>query len=266
MNVSISLQPALSTAAPGDKSAHPRETARAPESASVDALEAEFDKFADAYSAQHAENLAITGERPEYFARAKAKALRDAVTRFGLAEPATLLDFGSGVGASLPFLREEFPGAGIAAFDVSRRSLEHARERFGDIAEYICAKSLDALHGRRFDVIYAACVFHHIPPDLRDGIFAQLRDLLAPGGMMIVFEHNPLNPVTRRIVRNCPFDENASLVRAGTLAAQQRRAGFADVRVRYTGFFPHALRALRPLEASLRFLPIGAQFFTTARG
>ncbi len=229
-------------------------------------LEAEFDKFADDYSAAHERNLRVTGEKPEVFARAKAAALREAVKAFGLAEPGTLLDFGSGVGVSLPHLKSEFPDTALTAFDVSARSLDMSRLRNGAIAEFVAGNSLAALEGRKFDAIFTACVFHHIPPELHGQIFAQLRGLLSQGGLMIVFEHNPLNPVTRHIVRTCPFDENAVLIGAGTLAQRQRDAGFEDVRVRYTGFFPGFLRALRPLERGLSGLPIGAQYFTTARG
>ena len=82
---------------------------------------------------------------------------------------------------------------------------------------------------------------------------------------MVAFEHNPINPVTRYIVATCPFDENAILIPARSLVRRQREAGFSDVRVAYTGFFPGALRALRPLERFMTALPIGAQYYTVAR-
>ncbi len=95
---------------------------------------------------------------------------------------------------------------------------------------------------------------------------SELRQTLAPGGALVIFEHNPVNPVTQHIVATCEFDENAVLIPAGILRHRQLDAGFARVEIAYTGFFPAALRALRPLEPVLKHLPIGAQYYTLAHG
>ena len=55
----------------------PKSSGRAP------LLEAEFDKFADEYDAAHTKNLAITGEKPDHFARFKAQELRRVIARAG---------------------------------------------------------------------------------------------------------------------------------------------------------------------------------------
>ena len=117
-----------------------------------------------------------------------------------------------------------------------------------------------------FDLIFSSCVFHHIEADEHVGLFAQLRKRLAPGGRMAIFEHNPVNPVTRYIVATCPFDENAVLIPAPVFAARQRAAGFAKVSAAFTGFFPGSLKALRPLERYMTALPLGAQYYTLAQG
>ncbi len=228
-------------------------------------LEAEFDKFADEYHAAHARNLAITGEKPEHFARFKICELRRALEKMGAPEPGKILDFGSGIGASLPHLAEIFPSAAITAFDVSQRSLDIARARFPGGATFVQGADLTALGAQTFDVIFTACVFHHVSHDLHLDLFRQLRGLLSENGVLMVFEHNPLNPVTRHIVATCPFDENAELVRAGRLVATERQAGFSRVEKLYTGFFPHALDFMRPIEPLLSALPIGAQYYTLAR-
>jgi hypothetical protein len=88
--------------------------------------------------------------------------------------------------------------------------------------------------------------------------------VLAPGGMLSVFEHNPLNPLTVYAVQACPFDDNAVLIRAGAMRARLRQAGFEVPSLRYRIFFPHALRGLRPLERRLTRLPLGAQYHVFA--
>lgn len=226
---------------------------------------AEFDKFALEYDAIHADNIKLSGEDPEYFARYKIDDLRRRWDAAGRAEPASILDFGTGIGNSLPHLAKSFPGARLVGLDVSRNSLDVADRRFPGVAELVRYDGVAApFEDETFDLIFSACVFHHIDAAEHGQIFAELRRLLKPGGQMVIFEHNPLNPATRHIVATCPFDENAVLIRAAQLQRTQLQAGFSAVKVAYTAFFPGALRLLRPLEPFLETCPLGAQYCTLA--
>lgn len=227
--------------------------------------EAEFDRFAEEYRAMHARNIRASGETPEFFAAYKIADMADRCRALGRV-PRTLLDFGGGTGSSLPHLRERFPAATITLADVSRRSLDIARSR--DVAGVTCLHFDGAalpLPDASQDGALAACVFHHIPASEHVPLLREIRRVLAPGAPLWVFEHNPLNPLTRHAVATCPFDENAVLIRAGRLRARLRAAGFGRTRVAYRIFFPHALRGLRPLEPWLRRLPLGAQYHVEAR-
>jgi SAM-dependent methyltransferase len=224
----------------------------------------EFDRFADEYHSVHAQNIRLSGEDPTYFARYKARDAAD-IAR-GAMEMRKVLDFGTGVGNSLPFLHEYFPDCRITGVDVSRRSLDVARTRFADIAELLefDGRTLPAADGS-FGLALAACVFHHIDPAEHAEQLAEIRRVLAPGGWLLLYEHNPWNPLTRKAVRECPFDENAQLMTAMTLARRARAADFASVRTRYRVFFPAALSRLRPLERWLGWLPLGAQYCVICR-
>ncbi|HEY3811654.1 MAG TPA: class I SAM-dependent methyltransferase [Caulobacteraceae bacterium] len=228
---------------------------------------AEFDKFADEYLAIHTDNLKISGERPDYFARYKIDELRRRWSREKRPEPRAILDFGSGVGASLPHLAQAFPSATLTAIDVSERSLEISRQRYPELGARVLYSGRGdlPLEAGGFDLVFTACVFHHIDADQHVELFGRLRKLLRPGGVLMVFEHNPVNPVTRYIVATCPFDENAVLIPGPVLRARLRAAGFAEADVRYTGFFPHALAALRPMEPWLAPVPVGAQYYAFAQ-
>jgi SAM-dependent methyltransferase len=227
---------------------------------------AEFDKFAEEYLATHETNLAVTGESPEYFARYKIVEVARRLHALGLA-PRRVLDFGCGIGNSAPHLREAFPQASIIGVDVSEKSLAVARARFPGAAEFVAydPKGAPPAPAEGYDLIFSSCVFHHIDRGEHVAIFHGLRSRLAPGGVMAIFEHNPLNPVSRYIVATCPFDENAELIPAAELARRQRKAGFSRVDVAYTGFFPASLKALRPIEPLMSKLPVGAQYYTLAR-
>ncbi|NCT82162.1 MAG: class I SAM-dependent methyltransferase [Comamonadaceae bacterium] len=225
----------------------------------------EFDKFAQEYQQSLRQSIRLSGESPEFFAAYKVRDALACARGLGLA-PSRVLDFGCGVGGSIPFFHDLAPGARLQGVDVSLKSLELARERFGAMAAFqACDEDRLPFEDAAFDLIFTACVFHHIPPAMRPGWLREIRRVLAPGGVFVAFEHNPLNPLTVRVVKNCPFDENAQLLTAGEFGGLLRQAGFADVKARYRIFFPHALRALRPLERGLRWCPLGAQYFLAAR-
>jgi len=219
---------------------------------------AEFDRFADEYEQQHASNIRISGETPAYFARYK---IQDVARLCAVQTPARILDFGAGVGASVPHWGEAFPRSSLTCLDVSERSLAIARDRHPGAAEYQIFDGVTIpFAARSFDVAFAACVFHHIDVASQVPLLRELRRVLTDEGRLFVFEHNPLNPLTRHAVNTCPFDANEVLIRAHTLHERLRAAGFNRISLAYRIFFPSALSFLRPLEQVLTRLPLGAQY------
>jgi SAM-dependent methyltransferase len=226
--------------------------------------EAEFDKFADEYHALLSQSIRASGEDPAFFAEYK---VRDVAGILKAAPGASagglrILDFGSGSGNSTGFFRTYFPSADIVCLDVSRKSLGLAQRRLGAAARFVCfdGGTIPFAEGS-FDVVFTACVFHHIPADSHVPLLSEIRRVLRPGGSLFLFEHNPLNPLTRQAVDACAFDEDAVLIRAPEMRRRVRAGGFAAVRIAYRIFFPRALAALRPLERFLASVPIGAQYY-----
>jgi len=225
--------------------------------------ETEFDKFAEEYHALHSANIRVSGESPEYFAEYKikdvAQALNEAGARCG--GDLSILDFGSGIGASIGHFREFFPGARLVCLDVSQRCLNLARERFPQTADFVRFDGETIpFADDSFDVAFAACVFHHIDDTQHGRLLAELNRILKPHGRLFVFEHNPLNPLTVHAVNTCPFDENAKLIRGGAMKRRFQVARFAEVGLRYRLFFPGPMARLRPLERFMAGIPFGAQY------
>ena len=225
----------------------------------------EFDRFADAYYDQHRENVAVTGESPEYFAEYKIRLLREIVEREQIGV-SRICDFGSGIGNSIPFFRKYFPDAALTSSDVSERSLTLGKQRYPGDSNYVLIEdSRIPCEAGTFDIAFSACVFHHIPHEEHAMWLRELHRITRPGGLIAIFEHNPLNPLTVHAVNTCPFDENAKLIFARHLAKRLSAAGWTAARIRYNLFFPRGLACLRPLEGSLGRLPLGAQYVAFAR-
>ena len=225
---------------------------------------AEFDRFANEYDQLLRQSVAVTGEGPEFFHEYKIQALARLARKRNIRSE-SILDFGSGVGNSTPYFRRYFPSAQLAVADVSHRSLEIAEKRFPGIATGLQIQDNHIpAPDSCFDMTFSACVFHHISHDEHVRWLRELRRVTRVGGMLTIFEHNPLNPLTLRAVNTCPFDVNANLISAKELIARYRESGWADPQSQYHFFFPHALASLRVLEPYLSGIPFGGQYAVSA--
>jgi SAM-dependent methyltransferase len=227
-------------------------------------MHAEFDSLADEYRNMHETNVAVTGETPEYFSEYKIADLARVLKQKGLTR-GSVLDFGSGIGNSVPFFRKHMADSRITCADVSSRSIEIAQTRFPGDEKYIQIEKAIPLQSDSQDVVFTACVFHHIPPDEHVHWLTELRRVTKPGGILAIYEHNPLNPLTVHAVNTCPLDVNAKLIRGAVMRRLAASAGWVDARVGYKLFFPSVLAKLRPLELYLEGVPLGAQYRMLAR-
>jgi 2-polyprenyl-3-methyl-5-hydroxy-6-metoxy-1,4-benzoquinol methylase len=175
----------------------------------------------------------------------------------GAAEP--ILDFGCGIGNLTEQLVKRYRD--VHGYDPSSESLRMARPR---APSAVFHHDLDEVPNAKFATAIVAGVLHHVVPGERATLLAGLKSKLSPGGRVVVFEHNPFNPLTRQVVAKCTFDDDAILLWPWQLKRVLRESGFVDVDLRYIVFFPKFLAALRPLEPKLSRLFMGAQTMCTA--
>jgi SAM-dependent methyltransferase len=199
-------------------------------------------------------SIRLGGESGEYFAGLKARYLAQFL------EPnfaGKVLDFGCGVGLLARFLPYYLPNCELHGYDPSRSSLDMIPPELSARGKFTSFK--EQLHSD-YDLIVVANVMHHVPLELRRNIVIDLRKRLSVGGKLVIFEHNPLNPLTRLVVKQCPFDIGVVLLWPRELLECFNSAGLHLQRRDYITFFPRWLAWLRPLESKLSWCPFGAQY------
>jgi len=225
----------------------------------------EFDKFAEEYLKLHSQHISLSGDESEYFAEYKIRDLKRVSFELKVL-PENILDFGTGVGNSIPFLVKYFKDTKIHGVDVSEKSLAIARNRFGSLAEFNSFDGESLPYANElFDIALAACVFHHIPIEKHLHLIQEISRTLRSGGIFMIYEHNPYNPLTRYVVNNCPFDEDAVLLKKTEVNNILKKTGLKVVMQEYRLFFPDFLKILRPSEQCLKWFPLGGQYFVIAK-
>jgi SAM-dependent methyltransferase len=224
----------------------------------------DFDEHSDSYRQEIEQAISFSGADLDLFTRAKAEALLEMAARVGSPDRLAFLDVGCGIGETDRFLEGRV--GRLAGVDVAPRMLNRARAR-NPWAEYLEFEEGQPIpfEDESFDVCFAVCVLHHVPRQQRLGLVTEMRRICRPGGLIALFEHNPLNPLTRRAVSGCEFDRDAELLRRGEALRLLRAAALPAAEARYIIFFPRESRLLRRIERRLGWLPLGAQYATFAQ-
>jgi polyphosphate kinase 2 (PPK2 family) len=92
-----------------------------------------------------------------------------------------------------------------------------------------------------------------------------IKSLLSEQGELVIFEHNPYNPVTVRAVNTCPFDKNAVLLKPNELRKYIVENGMKIEKTKFCLFFPAFLKRFRFIEKYISAIPLGGQYFILAK-
>ncbi|MBV9636679.1 MAG: class I SAM-dependent methyltransferase [Methylobacteriaceae bacterium] len=215
------------------------------------------------YAAEVNSSIRFSGLDQSFFTIGKAGRAIDLLTRLvGDPRRIDLLDIGCGIGLIHPHLG----GVGrITGVDVSQEALGLAQSARSDVR-------YQAYDGHRlpfaedtFDAAMTICVMHHVPADDWHEFVGEARRVIRPGGVFLVFEHNPWNPLTRLAVSRCSFDHDAVLLPPPRMASILAACGLRDVGREFLFFTPFAAPAIQSVERRLKFLPLGAQYVAYGR-
>jgi SAM-dependent methyltransferase len=230
-----------------------------------------FDRVARDYEKIHNRSLP-PGVHSADFIRQRAACVMRWISEGYSGKEFFYLDFGCGNGRMLKFLLESGPTRSLVeegqlrlfGFDTSVESINEAKSLVGDDRVCLVSDLSDLAWSVRFDLAVSCHVFHHIPLEERATAAKILRNRMGPASKLVIWEHNPLNPFTRLLVKMCPFDGDARLLTMRTTKTLFGENSFRCLEHGYVNVFPPRwlqLNAISAIEFKLSRLPIGAQYW-----
>jgi SAM-dependent methyltransferase len=215
-----------------------------------------FDEHSADYSQKVQRALSVAGLEHDFFFEAKVRHIVEARRRLAPNAPVRALEIGCGIGLLTERLRPLLTE--VWGIDPSISSLGQAAAPDGHL---IAADGLRTpFADETFDMVIAVCVLHHVPIERRAAFLSEAARITRRGGLFLLCEHNPWNPLTRLVVARCDFDRDAVLLAQPEARRRLTTAGLSNIRSRYILFFPWRGAFWRWLEAGLAWLPLGAQY------
>jgi tRNA (cmo5U34)-methyltransferase len=145
-----------------------------------------FDQMATVWDQFSEQKLGLEASGAFYGAVADAVAATDL--------PVTVLDIGCGTGLEFGPIWARAPRAAITGMDLSGPMLAQARAKFGSrdghltlVQQSYVAASLTR---NAYDYVVAVLTVHHLPPDTKRRVYAEVRAALRPGGAYIEGDHS----------------------------------------------------------------------------
>jgi len=221
----------------------------------------EFDQYAGDYMTILSSAVRISGESGDYFSWYKV----DEVAKHeDWKESLQILDFGCGEGNIDLYLKRKFPLSKIIGIDTSTKSIEVANQiKIEGIEHRNVNGPFFPFENNSFDIIFTSMVFHHIKTDEHLRYLMEIYRVLKPGGRFYLFEQNPHNIATRKIVEKCVFDKDVTLIYSNELVDKLRISNFENPETIFTLFFPRngIFKLLHRFEEKLKKVPFGAQYY-----
>ena len=223
-----------------------------------------FSNYIDTYEREIQSSIGFIGQDHDFFIKVKADLIiAIASENFSRHEDIDILDIGSGIGLIDHYLGTVFKN--LHGVDIENSVVEKART-FNPNVRYSLYDGISLpFNDNSMDLVFAINVMHHVPPGNWGGFTKEMARVLRNAGTAVVFEHNPLNPLTRLAVDRCEFDRDAVLLHKNKLRKLFIDSKFEKINTSYILFFPVRKKIFRSLEKLIGWLPLGAQFYITGK-
>jgi len=224
----------------------------------------EFDRYADSYQDNVQNAISFAGKKPDFYMRIKVEHIKQMLLSHRIdPQSATVLDVGCGIAQAGKLLSSHV--GDYHGVDVSALEIEQACKN--DPQGHYCSYAGDKLpyDDDTFDFTFAICVMHHVNPQNWLHFLKEMRRVVKPNGIVAIYEHNPLNPLTRLAVSRCEFDADAVLLWPKKTKSLFQEAGLQITISDYLLYFPFEKTIFRKIESYLQWLPFGAQYAVLGR-
>ena len=239
-------------------------------------MDNEFDYYAKNYSYGLEQPIKrLLGKTAQDFFILKVKRLLSYLEKFPLTanEPSAairFLDFGCGTGLLIKTLEKYNLGWAMAGCDVSEKMLNQAKNILGEKYSsqlFLLDNDLNNLPKNYYHLIVANNVFHHIKPEKRNETLEKLHSALQTNGCLVIFEHNPLNPLVRWMVKKTGIDKNAILINPREIINGLKINNFNFLYLGYIMFFPPRFKSktIDLIEEKMSFWPGGGQYLVVGQ-
>jgi SAM-dependent methyltransferase len=221
---------------------------------------ADFNVYKDTYEDEVAKAISFAGQDHDFYTEIKAERLVQIASRH-LGNPATLaaLDVGCGVGETDSLLEKRF--GSLNGVDVAEGPVKIAAASNPLVNYQVYDGEVLPFQDNLFDLSFAICVLHHVDTTARDSLIREMTRVTRTGGLVVLFEHNPFNPLTRRVVSRCKFDDDAELLRMSSAIKLLLHQGLSVSDRCYILLLPFGSRKSTRLERAFGRLPLGAQYY-----
>lgn len=150
----------------------------------------------------------------------------------------SLLDVGCGTGVLASRLADG--GYEVTGVDPSEGMLEHLRGRDPRVRAVVGSAVALPFHDGSFDLAMCVAVMHHIadPRAVRESLAEMVR-VTRPGGLVLVWDHNPRNPYWKNLMARVPQDDGSErLIPEAEIEAGLAGAGARTLSATPLGFVP----------------------------
>jgi SAM-dependent methyltransferase len=224
---------------------------------------ADFERHKDTYQQEIQKSISFMGQDLDFFTQVKVDCLLDLTRRFvGIPSQLTILDVGCGVGITDRYLTGHFKK--LHGIDLSPGVVRKAKSLNPKASYRHYAGRTLPYPSHSMDVTFAICVMHHVAPGELSRFANEAARVTKKGGLIVIFEHNPLNPLTQIAVSRCEMDDDAILLGMGKvqrLLSQNARI----VEKNYILYTPFRTPFFRVMDRKLGWLPLGAQYYVAAQ-
>lgn len=224
---------------------------------------AEFDQYRDTYTDQISQSLAFSGQQHDFFTRVKANYLANILSdKNFFSNEIDALDIGCGHGLIHPYLlKQNNIKLKLSGVDVASSVIDVARVKNKDVSYQAYDGVTLPYADNKFDIVFAIGVMHHVPPQQWVAFLQEIKRVVKPKGHVLIFEHNPVNPLTLKVVKNCPIDKDAVLIRSKVMEKLMQQAGLKVIKRKFILFTPFDKPFFHRLDRRLGWLPLGAQYY-----